>query len=213
MNARRLKSTALLALALALLPGVGAAQEPDVNATLYEVTETMKVRLHPAGGRRVATAALMGWVSAGTPLCPAELAGGAARCTVIAFATDNINLATGRGPVRGSFAVVVQGDNPVDAPELVVIRGEISGTIDLSPLLGTPPSPLGFVTGRWSAHGVGGTPLAGFRGHGRLSGTFRLPFVINGSVPLYLTDGGPVPVAPEEYSLGLPTVKLELRLE
>jgi hypothetical protein len=211
MSPRRRGFLTLLALTLPLLVGAAGAQAQD--AVLYEVTETMKIRLHPAGGRRVATAALMGWVNADTPLCPAALAGEAGKCTVIAFATDNIDLATGRGPVQGRFAVVVQGDNPVDAPELAVLRGEISGTVDLSRV--ASGKPLGFLDGRWSARGVDGTPMAGFRGRGRLSGIFRLPFVPCPTCdPSYLADGGGVrPLDPEEYSLGLPTVRLELTLE
>jgi hypothetical protein len=57
--------------------------------------------------------------------------------------------------------------------------------------------------------------MAGFRGRGRLSGIFRLPFVLCPTcLPSYLADGGRVrQLDPEEYSLGLPTVRLELTLK
>jgi hypothetical protein len=37
--------------------------------------------------------------------------------------------------VRATFAIVVHGDNATDGPELVVVRGSLSGTIDLSPTI------------------------------------------------------------------------------
>jgi hypothetical protein len=206
--------------------GVARAQNPP-NATLYEVTENLKLK-PLTNGRRQATAALMGSVVSGTSICPAELLGLAPgdSCAITAIATDNINLGTGIGPVHGSFAVVIQFDNPVDGPELVILRGHIEGTIDLSPtVVNTPPVPLGTLRGHWNATGVAGGPLAGVHQQGSLTGTFRLPFVLGDpagclsnpatctfmSPPSYLADDGTlVEVKPQEFSLGTPTVKLEL---
>ncbi|HEV8642599.1 MAG TPA: hypothetical protein VGV13_16025 [Methylomirabilota bacterium] len=209
------KRTVVWSLALALVspafyPGLAAAQ----NAVLYEATETMKLKQGRTVVSRTATAALMGWVSAGTSLCPNWLAAAlnVPACGVTALANDNISLATGQGPVGGKFTVIVQGDNPVDGPELVIAEGSLRGTIDLSAaVLGGVP--LGTISGRWSARGTRGGPLDGLRRGGTFSGTFRLPFVMPSDptkTPLYLGDKGPVAIALHEYSLGVPTVRLEL---
>src|SRR5262249_51631652 len=90
---------------------------------------------------------------AGTPLCPVALIAAvspyAKTCTINATGSDNINLATGRGDFGGTFTVVVQGDNPTDSPELVVMKGTFKGKMDFSPavLFGIP---LGYVSGKLS---------------------------------------------------------------
>jgi len=185
-------------------------------------------------GQRVATAVLSGTVAVGTSVCPPEiaLAWNVKYCVLTAIATDNINIKTGKGPVEGTFRVLIQADNPVDGPELVVLEGRLHGQIDLSPALlgkdGIPQTgdevPLGTLeNGRWSASGVAAGPLDGLSVDGTLTGTFRLPFVVGipkgcektatcqgFSKPLYLTATGPVEVAWNERSLGVPTVKLEI---
>ena len=193
-------------LLLAVWPSVAAADDP--NAVLYEVTENLKLK-PLASGHRVATAALMGTVTAGTSICPLPV-----DCVVTAMGSDNINTATGQGSLTGSFAVVVQGDNPVDGPELVILRGTFSGKIDLS----TASAGLGSLNkGKWSAKGVAGGPLAGLRLHGTLTGTFRLPFEVAPGVAVYMLNpfafpnpGSFVFVQPNELSLGVPTVRLEV---
>ena len=199
-------------LLLAVWPSVAAAQEgirSDANAVLYEVTENLKLKPLQSG-HRVATAALMGWVKAGASICPDWLAAylGITRCSITAMASDNINLTTGAGPVSGTFSIVIQGDNPVDGPELEILRGTLHGTIDLSPaVLGGVP--LGTITGQWSAKGVKSGPLGGVQVRGTFEGTFRLPFA-HSEPALYLGNPHPVPVADNERSLGVPTVRLEL---
>jgi hypothetical protein len=220
---------AFLGFTLTLLgtPAPAAAQGGAPNAVLYEVTEVMKVKSREGqAGYRQATAALMGTMAAGTSLCPEALTTplGLASCGVAAYATDRINLATGKGPVRGKFAIVLQGDNPTDGPEAVIARGDIVGTIDLSPAIlgpdGRPVSgdeaPVGFLVGKWVGKGERNGPLRGLTVGGKVTGTFRLPFVhpLMGPTPLYLDLAqGPVPVRPDEFSLGIATVKLELSLE
>jgi hypothetical protein len=226
---------ALFGAAVAASPAVATA---DPNAVLYEVTETMNVR----GGkmvRRLAVAALSGTVNAGPALCPVELAVadalGVKKCSINAIAHDNINLATGRGPITGTFAIVVQEPtSPVDGLEMVIIRGTVTGQIDLSPAV-LSGVPLGTMTGTWSATGVQGGPMHGFRGHGTLTGTFRLPFDIAPGVPAYMLqpsafavpNPSPVPGTDfvfvnlfdpdadpkSEFSLGFPTVRLEIEFE
>ncbi|MGH7393353.1 MAG: hypothetical protein ACREM3_28445 [Candidatus Rokuibacteriota bacterium] len=227
-----LVSTLTLALlASAVVPSLVAA-EP--NAVAYEVTENL--RLGPLKrGQRIATAVLSGKVRSGTSVCPSWIVAqwGTDHCVLTATATDSISLKTGVGPVAGTFQVKVQDDNPVDGAEVVILHGTLRGRIDLSmALLGGMP--LGTLEhGRWSARGVRGGPLEGVRAGGTLTGTFRLPFNMALPTPfgchfdgdfsdctgqeafdLYLQDSGvPVPVALEEYSLGMPTVKLEITFE
>ena len=191
-------------LLLAIWPAVAAAQAP--NAVLYELTENLKLK-PLATGHRVASSALMGTVAAGTAICPLPV-----ECAITAMGFDNINTATGKGPIAGTFAVVVQGDNPVDGPELVILQGEFSGKIDLS----LASVGLGSLTnGKWSARGVKGGPLAGLRLHGSLTGTFRLPFQVAPGVaadmlnPL-VSPPDVVLVQDNELSLGVPTVRLEV---
>ena len=192
-------------LLLAVWPAVAAAAS---NAVLYELTENLK--LGPlSSGHRVASATLSGTVAKGTAICPLPV-----DCTITAMGFDNINTATGKGPITGTFAVVVQGDNPVDGPELVILQGEFSGKIDLA----LASAGLGFLTdGKWSARGVKGGPLADLHLRGLLTGTFRLPFEVAPGVVLYMLNpldfpnpGSFVPVQDNELSLGVPTVRLEV---
>ena len=191
-----------------------------VDAVLYEVTE--KMYLLDAGGNvvppeqavtRKAQASLMGWARLGSPLCPAAAmtTNGVqlTTCSVTADGLDNLSLLTGRGTVDGTFAVVVQDDNAVDAPEFVVMNGAFSGNMDLS------MRPLGKVTGTFVPSGS--SVAAPF------CGTFRLPFAVEwdgsrsnpryGVSAYYLADDGQslIPVTSEEKSLRTPTVRLELK--
>jgi hypothetical protein len=124
---------AVLILLFGLVTGAGSAAAQD--AVLYEVTENMKL----TGGKvvhRMATSALMGFANVGTPLCPAVGAVATrGRCWISAVGSDNVSSATGLGTFGGRFAVVVQGDNPVDGPELVVMKGRFSGRMDFAPAL------------------------------------------------------------------------------
>src|ERR1700682_3296553 len=101
--------------------------------------------------QRVATSELMGFAMTGTPLCPQALidqvSPGATFCTLNATGRDNISIFTGLGQFGGTFSVVVQGDNPVDSPELVVAKGKFRGKMDFSPAV-LNMIPLGSVTGK-----------------------------------------------------------------
>jgi hypothetical protein len=187
------------------------------DAKLYELTENMSIG--PDGDgivSRLATAALQGTAKLGTPLCPAAVLitnPRAQTCTVTAIGSDSIDLSTGKGKVWGSYAVVVQGDNPVDGPEYVVQTGSFQGDIDLSPTAGGVP--LGWIT-----NGV--FTIDGVEGQIPFSGTFRLPFSMaakgkierprRGRDAFYLGDDGrPFPVWRNERSLDYPTVRFEVR--
>jgi hypothetical protein len=234
MRFRQSAFRALLGFGLMLLgsPAMAVAQGPD--AVLYEVTEEMKVgRLkgRQKDNTRTATASLMGWVKAGTPICPeayATVIRGLRGCGLTARATDHISLVTGTGPVTGEFAVVVQDTNKADGPEHVIIRGSISGEMDLSPAL-FGNTPLGFLRGTWLPTKIDKRGPA-VSGGGPLVGHFRLPFVFppdcfadgdpSDCTAVYLVPGtegfvpqvfpGLHPLTVSEFSLGDPTVRLEL---
>jgi hypothetical protein len=155
------------------------------SATLYELTENMKVvqknTQHNSTGRRVATSALTGVAQPGTPLCPSEkFKSGPAGCAINVLGSDNISLATGLGTLSGSFATVIQGDNPVDGPEAVALRGEFRGQMDFSPaIVGVNGLPFPY-----------GTVIGTVRSQGHTSsftGVFRLPFA--GNVELAVAPG------------------------
>src|SRR2546425_1017236 len=94
-------------------------------------------------------------------------------CTVIATGTDDVQLVidpkTGQviptsGKVFGTYAVVVQLDNPTDSPELPVQTGTFSGVINFQ-----PPLPLGFVS-------EGTFTIDGMSGSCPFQAVFRQPF-------------------------------------
>jgi hypothetical protein len=196
--------------------GIAAGQ----NAVLYEVTEQMKLKRSDTV--RAATASLMGAISAGNSLCPDWLVAAlkVGGCAISATASDTINLATGQGPVKGRFSILIPGDNPVDGPELVIAEGSLQGMIDLSPAVvgwNGVRVPLGTITGEWSARGSRGGPLEGLRTEGTLTGTFRLPFAdpwLGAAYMLnpyaYPAEGAAMGITKDELSLGVPTVRLEL---
>ena len=232
---KRIAAWSFVALAIGVLVGVSPASAeprrnlnrgividlPGADAVLYEVTE--KMYLLDANGNvvppdlavvRKADASLFGWARVGNPLCPSiQLVTnlGLGVCSVTADGIDNISLWTGKGTVDGTFAVVVQDDNTTDAPEYVVMNGTFAGQMDLS------IRPLGKIVGTFSAGG-GSAPVP-------FCGTFRLPFKVadDGSgkrqnparnqAAYYLHDDGAtlLPVQAAEKSIGMPTVRLELK--
>jgi hypothetical protein len=150
----------------------------SADVVLYEVTEDMYLKdgqgkfvKHPvADGRRTAVAQLAGWAKLGSPLCPAwvvMVAPMTKKCGVNAKGADDLSLATGKGRVEGAFSVVVQGDNPVDAEEFVIMTGTFSGDADLSPAF-AGRAPLGYIT-----NGVAAIDGSGLTSN--FTGTFRLP--------------------------------------
>ena len=143
------------------------------SARLYEMTENMKLTPQGKFEHRKATSELIGTADLGTPLCPVALVAavnpGATSCTINATGSDNISLGTGLGGFSGTFTTVVQGDNPVDSPEFVVMKGSFKGKMDFSPAV-LFRIPLGHVVGKMSVDGAkGAIPF---------TGVFRLPFVL-----------------------------------
>jgi hypothetical protein len=181
LTKRTLAAMSLLTFVVAGAPAVAGAGDdrptprPAFDATLYELTENMKVaqrggkRYQPVS-RRIATSALTGVARVGTPLCPdPELASGPKGCAVNVLGMDNVSLLTGLGTFEGDFATVVQGDNPVDGPEAVVLRGKFRGQMDFSPAI-LHQVPFGTVIGHVRADRGRRTPF---------TGVFRLPFAGN----------------------------------
>lgn len=204
-------SILLLLFALGLVggPAVAAAQQ----VILYEVTETVSLKMAKRTGVRTANAALVGKAKSGSPICPVSLG---ADCDVIVNANDKVDLKTGKGSVHGHYSVVVQDLNTVDAAEVVVFRGVLSGAIDLSPAI-LSQIPLGTITGDYTGKGHKDGPVPGKKVTGSFTGTFRLPFADPGdpNTALYLMDpvlGSVIPVASAEHSLAFPTVRLEITL-
>jgi len=233
---RRAVGLAILAAMFAGGPSLAAGErlEGGVGAVLYEVAEDayfLDANGAPVSDPtqavvRVGTAPLSGWVELGTPLCPSRFLltyPRAKRCAINGIGTSVVDLQSGptagTGPVSGSFGVVVQADNPADAPEGVVISGKFSGRIDLSPAFGG--TPIGFLT-----EGVFEVDPGPFSPGGSFgfTGTFRLPFSIaangarararNGGPAFYLTENGRLDrVRQEERSIGWATVRLEIRFQ
>jgi hypothetical protein len=219
------RAAAILALAcvfgLGVTPASAAERDlPDIkaaDAVLYEVSENMYL-LDAAGNvvgpeaavRRKADASLYGWARVGNPLCPADVLvtnPHAHTCTVTAAGIDDIALDTFMGGVGGTFAVVLQDDNNSDSPEFVIMNGAFKGAMDLS------KRPLGKISGTFVPAGsTQPTPFCG---------TFRLPFSVSKgrrgqparhAPAYYLADDFVtlIPVHPQELSLGMATVRLEL---
>ena len=128
---------------------------------------------------------------------------------------DDLSLDTGKGTLAGTYAVVVQGDNSVDAPEFVIMTGTFNGAADLSLSL-SGHAPLGFIT-------KGVATLDGYAAGAafNFTGTFRLPFSVDDGGrhhkpgrdldAYYLSGNGQLrKVKDHEKSLGFPTVRLEI---
>jgi hypothetical protein len=214
----------LMFLLFALVMGPAPALAKDADAVLYEVTEDMYLKdalgnfvtsVVP-GGRRTAVAQLSGWAKIGTPICPSWVrlvVPKAKRCAINATGADDLSLATGVGTLKGTFAVVIQGDNPTDAAEFVIMTGTFQGDADLSLSL-TGVAPLGYITN--------GVAAIDATGDGQPDLTFKLPFAIDlvgrrqawwrgAREAFYLDDHfKPVEVKDNERSLGAPTVRLEI---
>src|SRR5262245_62520898 len=203
------------------------------GVTLYEISERVTFDPDPSTAgviRRNATSPLQGFAEVGTPLCPSDLLISVPRissCTVIATGTDSVSTVTGTGPVSGRFDVVVNapGNSSIHVPDLPVISGTFTGTVDLS-LAILHHVPLGSIAGSFMIGRVadqGGTLIylsqpvvLPFKG------TFRMPFKLDARGRLqrsernngafYLADDFRtlIPVQAFEHSTGFPVVRLEV---
>src|SRR5215470_9868572 len=201
------------------------------GVTLYEISE--RVTFDQAEGVvfRNATSPLQGFAALGTPLCPSELLISVPRlesCTVIATGTDSVSTVTGTGPVSGTFDVVVNppGNSSVHVPDLPVISGTFTGTVDLSPaVLGRVP--VGSIAGTFTIARVADLATGMLMDLPQpvvlpFKGTFRMPFKLDArgrfqksdrnNPAVYLDDDlrTHLPVRAFERSTGFPIVRLEV---
>jgi hypothetical protein len=198
----------VFALMIAVLATAGPAAA--VDGVLYEVTEAVKVT-GKGGMFKSSTATLTGDLAPGTGLCPTWLTQqlNLPSCMIVVRATGRADDTTGIGPAHGDFDVVVQDWNTTDAPEIVVLKGTLTGTIDLSPAF-TRQQPIGSISGKFNAIGLANGLMAGTKVQGTFTGTFRLPFRHAGKPSYLLDDGTIVPAGPQELSLGQAMVRLEV---
>jgi hypothetical protein len=215
-------------------PTAAAPMPPPPQAKFYELTENMKMVNFRLQSSRVAVSALAGKAAVGNPFCPAGLAlsynPNAISCDVTALGSDSVNPATGLGNFRARISIVVQGDNPVDSPELVVDRIKVNGLMDFSPAL-TGGLPYGTVKGKVLGHDDTETD-----GHPKFVGVFRMPFLASPAIRASLCPLTPNPnpnfpgwdvayldttqtgaptgrcidIRSAELSLGTPTVRFDI---
>jgi hypothetical protein len=187
MIARLLRVVAMLGLmgiSVMGAPALAGAGSEKLSATLYVLTENMKLmpkhRSLDTADRRIGTSALTGTADRGTPLCPSRrFESGDGKCAVNALGTDDLSLATGLGPLSGEFTTVIQGDNPVDGPEAVALRGTFKGHMDFSPAI-LAQIPYGTFVGKVRASGGANTEFTGI---------LRLPFAGNAETEVEAAPG------------------------
>ena len=130
-------ATKFLVVVIAFLAFIPAKVAVAADATLYELSEEMTV----VNGHRMAKASFQGTAEIGTPLCPQTLVTilnlAVKSCTVTGVGWDDVDINPaspyfGMGSVEGTFAVVLNGDNVVDAPEYVVMTGRFTGKMYLT---------------------------------------------------------------------------------
>jgi hypothetical protein len=208
----------------------GALAAETADATLYDVTQVMKV-VGTKAPRRLADGALAGTAKLGSPLCPRKLAGdlppGATECWITATGSDRIDLATGKGAVEAVIVPVTTGDNPFAAPQLGLERMVVSGKIDFSAALhGAPFGTVeGRVDGRHTFTGVFLQPFLGSVVDATTGQTLRHLFCPLSPAPNESLGGadyawmevdaqGPtgrcIDIQPTQMSLGYPTLRFDL---
>ncbi len=221
----------LLVLAAAAHAGDRDEATGATGVTLYEVSE--RVTFDEAQGvvMRNATSPLQGFAALGTPLCPSQLLISAPRirsCTVIATGTDSVSTQNGVGPVSGTFDVVINapGNSSVHVPDLPVISGTFSGTVDLS-LAVLHHVPLGSIDGVFTITQTADPRTGALSGLPQpvvlpFRGTFRMPFTVGTRgrfergdrehEAFYLDDDFRtlIRVRAFERSTGFPDVRLEV---
>jgi hypothetical protein len=228
MNSMRLngKLKALCSAAsLALVALVDAPAQAGANndAVFYELTENMSID----GATRVGAGSLMGEARVGTPLCPDalirllidnHLIKGSVECDLVAYGEDRIDMATGAGTLTAKVSVTIEMDNPVDAPEFVVMTGRLQGSMQVM----DAKSRLIAIWGTWTPDLVMGVDAAAFGlGPAPFTGMVRLPFVTDevgkhrrprrSERAYYLGDDSKlIRVHNKEESLGKATARFEL---
>jgi len=208
-------SAVAVALALAVLVAAPALAT-DWDAVFYELTENMTFD----GTARTGSGALAGEAKVGTPLCPAAMMNALVSsgyiattepCYVTAYGTDSLTI-KGSGTLKADIAVKVQGDNPVDAPELVVMTGTLTGGMQVA----DEQMRLIAIWGTFKVDGQDvSTPFTGM---------VRLPFINDEQGrhrrprrlerAFYLEDDGRMErVQKDEESVGWPAARFELTFD
>jgi len=212
-----------VSLALAVLAAVPAQAGSSNDAVFYELTENMSVD----GVTRIGAGSLMGDAKVGTPLCPDVLIGlliangliaGSIPCNVVAYGEDRIDMQTGAGTLTARVSVTIEMDNPVDAPEFVVMTGRLDGAMQVVDL----KNRLITMSGTWTPESVLGqdASLLGLA-PATFTGKVRLPFVTDevgkhrkprrNERAYYLGDDSKlIRVHNKEESLGMATARFEL---
>jgi hypothetical protein len=130
-------ATKFLLVLVAFVALIPAHVAVAADATLYELSEEMTLE----GGHRKATASFQGTAKLGTPLCPHSVVKMlnvlVKSCTITGVGSDDVDINPaspyfGSGKVGGTFAVVLNADNFVDAPEYVVMTGRFEGAMYLT---------------------------------------------------------------------------------
>jgi hypothetical protein len=228
-----------------LLAGLTPWGAPPASAApqafLYEVVENLTQDL-TATTARLSHWAAQGTAVAGSPFCPKELintlqkrklvSGSPTSCTITAFGQDEIDVTFTGTVAVPDFAVVINTDNVVDAPERVVMTGSITGglvivpfgpagvTPDLNAKKATlgPSVPLILVQlGVFTPNPFFGVSLK----PSCFTGTFRLPFQVtsagariepvrNGQAFYLGDDGSLIKVQSEEFAFGFPMLRAEV---
>lgn len=125
---------------------VASAQQ----AVLYEIVENLDTATL-AAGHRVSYWTAQGTAQPGSPFCPASIVpAGVSSCVITAFGTDDIDLAKlatspdNVGTVWANVVAVANDgtiDNPVDAPEIAIYSGQITGSLSILPESSGPVVP------------------------------------------------------------------------
>jgi hypothetical protein len=245
MKTRAKYIASLASLTLLLFAGL-PAHAAFWDVAFYELTEDMSVGpfLNPDGTpliengqtvtARIGSGSLAGAAKIGkSPLCPQVLmdalvaAGFAKRnkpCYVSANGRDQIRLDYLTGTFDADIRVKVQGDNPVDAPELTVLVAKIHGSLQIPyPEMRKIVITSGVLTithrldPATFSYQETSTAYA-------LTGMVRLPFVREddgrhrrarrNDQAFYLSDRGRlIPLKRDEISLGVATARFELNFD
>src|SRR5213593_3021764 len=165
---------ALVAVLMVLvLPLPARAETPVARVTLYEVNEALRLKAvrHDDTSelkRRLAQASLLGTDVVAVVPNPVFATG----AFVKADASSAVDLATGRGPVRGTIQLLTDIDPTRNSLDTLLVTGEleIRGELDLTTAAVTATAPI---TGTWRGEYR--------RERGTYRGVFLIPFKMNGT--------------------------------
>ena len=209
------------AVAMWVAPGL-AAEAPVAVVVTYEVAESLTFKSSPTGERRVANATLLGKKI--IPFTTDPTSPWATAQFMSALAQSNIPLATGIGPVYGTFDLLHDVDPTRESLDTLVVSasGAVSGVLDLT------TSELGFakISGTWTIKKSKGTfagvlvvPFPYGPGYAYVDLTHELHLdalgvsMCDSSNAVVLPGGAPgCLLGSDEFALGIPLTKAVLIL-